>query len=299
MGITLVAAAALYGIAIAQTQPQALMQAVARIGWQGALLGSLLCLAGIGIRFLRWQMLLRALGSVPPWRMSLRIYLAGVALSWTPGKLGETVRSALLRPLGVPVSDSLAAFLADRLSDVLGVAALGLAAAALLSGAAALFLTVLCAGLLLSFALAAWGRRRALPARMQRLAKPLLRWAAVWTPGRACGCVLAGALAYGLQALVFAGYAKAVLPELAWAACVAGFAAAIFIGAASMLPAGLGAMEATLALTLTQQGADWHDAVAITLLTRLSSLWIPSGIGVLALLGLARRPTQPLRATQA
>ncbi len=296
MGIALLAATAMYGIAVAQSRPESLVRAWTLIGGGMVAVGSLACLASVLVRFLRWQCLLQALGTTPPLLTSLRIHLAGIALSWTPGKLGETLRSALLRPHGVPIPDSLAAFLADRLSDVIGVAALGLLMAALLSDAAPGFMGLLAIGAALSLVFAAWIRRRGLPARLQAasLAQPLLRWADLWTPPRAVASTLASVVAYGLQALVFASFARAVSPDLSWAFCVSAFAGALFVGAASMVPAGLGAVEATLAYALLSQGVAWSDAVAVVLLSRLTSLWLPCGAGVIALLGFMRRPVPPL-----
>lgn len=298
VGLTLVAALALYGIALAQSRPQALATAAARIGAAGALLGGLICLLAIALRFLRWQMQLRCFGSPPALTTSLQIYWAGIALSWTPGKLGETLRSVLLRPHGVAVPDSLAAFFADRLSDVIGVALLGLVAAGLAGQQTGLFVGIVLLGLAISLAVAEAIARGRLPMRW-RLAAPLRRWAVLWSPRRVLLWVALAALAYGLQALVFAAFARALAPDVGWAACVAAFAAAIFVGAASLVPAGLGAMEATLAFALTTMGLDWSDAVAVTLLTRLCTLWVPSGLGVLALLGLMRDHPRPLPAAQA
>ena len=64
-----------------------------------------------------------------PWRINLAVYFSGFALTTSPGKLGETLRSLLLKPHGVPASASLAAFLAERVSDLLAIlvlAAVGL-----------------------------------------------------------------------------------------------------------------------------------------------------------------------------
>src|SRR5690606_18426818 len=84
--------------------------------WLGVFAFGLLSYA---LRFLRWHLLLTHLGHrIPPGRQAL-LYLAGFGLAMTPGKLGETVRSAYLVPLGVPVGHSLAAFLTERLVDVL------------------------------------------------------------------------------------------------------------------------------------------------------------------------------------
>ena len=75
-------------------------------------------------RFARWQWLLRLLGHRLPAGFSVRVYLGGLALSPTQGKVDETMRSAPLLPHGVPLGHSLTAFFAGRWSDVIGVATL-------------------------------------------------------------------------------------------------------------------------------------------------------------------------------
>lgn len=296
--VVLVAALALYGVALAQTNLDAVAAALHRIGPGLAGMGGVICVTAILFRFVRWQLLLFSFGTPPPWRSSLWIYWAGIALTWTPGKVGETLRSALLKQHGVSIPDSLAAFLADRLSDVIGVALLGVLAAAWAGLAADLFLGIVGLGLVASLAAAAWVRRAALPERWRWIA-PLRSWAALWRPARVPAWVALGGLAYGLQAAVFGTFAQAVSPDLSLAACIAAFAAALFVGAASMMPAGLGAMEATLAFALARMGAAWDDAVAVTLLTRLCTLWIPSGLGMLVLPTLLRAAPAPLSTAQA
>jgi hypothetical protein len=56
-----------------------------------------------------------------PWRPGLRIYLSGFALTTTPGKAGEMFRALLLRRLGVSVPTAFAAFISERLSDLIAV----------------------------------------------------------------------------------------------------------------------------------------------------------------------------------
>lgn len=296
--LVLVAALALYGAALAQANLAAVGAALLRIGPATAALGGSVCVAAILLRFVRWQLLLACFGTPPAWRQSLGIYWAGIALTWTPGKVGETLRSALLKPHGIAIPDSLAAFLADRMSDVIGVALLGLIAASWAGLDTELFIGIVGLGGIASLAASTWVRRGRLPERW-RLIAPLRSWSVLWRPARVPAWVLLGGLAYGLQAAVFGLFAQAVSPELSLAACIAAFAAALFVGAASMLPAGLGAMEATLAFALTRMGAAWDDAVAVTLLTRLCTLWIPSGMGVLVLPTLLRTAPAPLSPAQA
>jgi len=78
-------------------------------------------LLNYGLRFMRWQQYLGALAHPMPWRPSARIYLAGFALTTTPGKAGEALRGVLLKRWHVPYTHSLAAFLSERLSDLAAI----------------------------------------------------------------------------------------------------------------------------------------------------------------------------------
>ena len=61
----------------------------------------LLSLLSYLLRFVRWHRFIIALGHSVPVLRNLEIYLAAFALTLTPGKAGETVRSVYLYPYGV------------------------------------------------------------------------------------------------------------------------------------------------------------------------------------------------------
>ena len=62
------------------------------------------------------------------------------------------------------------------------------------------------------------------------------------------------------------------------------YALAMVAGALSALPAGLGGMELVMTGLLVAQSASTAEAVSITVLARLLTLWLAVAIGVLALL---------------
>jgi uncharacterized membrane protein YbhN (UPF0104 family) len=296
------AGALLYGGALVVIGAEQTAQAMARLGWSTWLAGTLVANLGLLLRFARWSVLMKALGhALPAWR-SGRIYVGGLALSATPGKLGETLRSALLLPHGVPVPASLAAFFADRLADVIGVALLG-ALAALAAGQRQPLLEWLALGAI-GLAIVLKGIARGPAARFSpkpgcwrrlwhALRAPLLRWAGVWTLTRAPLFFACGFGAFALQGLVFAAYVQTVatpLPEaLTVARCLAIFAAATLIGAASGVPSGLGVMEAALVWQLQAAGVDAAAALAAALLLRASALWCTLGLAAASLLSLTQR----------
>ncbi len=93
-GIASAAAVCIGSVATIALLREAGMRAIGQVVWSQravAILGILLLstAANLGIRFLRWQYLLRASGVVVPTRPSLRIYLSAFALLLTPLYLGE------------------------------------------------------------------------------------------------------------------------------------------------------------------------------------------------------------------
>ena len=297
LALVLALVACLYAAAAVWVGWAEVWQVIRRIGWQGMLLAAVCSSASYLFRFARWRFCLLRLGHVLPWRFNLGAYLAGLALTASPGKLGETVRSVLLLRHGVPVAHSLAAFLADRMSDVLGVCLLGAAAGVLVGAYAGLMGGAFAACLAASGALW-WVARRgsnALPQRLQTSRLPVLRlgpdvlsaWAELWGRRRVPVYTLLAMIAYGMQALVFAFLCARAGIEIDVVQAVAVFAFATLFGAASMVPGGLGAMEGALVVQLGLLGVPASLSVSVTMAVRFVTLWLGMLIGVLAMLGCA------------
>lgn len=254
--------------------------------WTGAQAASL-CLLNYALRGLRWRYWMAHYGRHFGALQGLRLYLAGYAFTPTPGNVGESVRGLMLacNPLGG--RQSLAIFGAERLADLLCLLLLCLPALAWAWGQGVVqSLPNWLAWLLAASALAALGLlgallrfRHALLERfgwlhdawvclsrrpLRWLALTLLAWAAqglaVWLLCRAAGVALAPLTATGF------------------------YAVAMVAGALSALPAGLGGTEAVLTGLLVAHGASAADALGITVLTRLLTLWLAVALGVMALL---------------
>ena len=77
------------------------------------------------IRFGRWHVYLGRLGISVPLGRSFSIFVAGLTMTITPGKLGEVLKCGLLRRgFGVPVRRSAPVVLAERVTDASGVVVL-------------------------------------------------------------------------------------------------------------------------------------------------------------------------------
>lgn len=281
-----------------------------RLGWTALVSGAAVASLAYGVRFLRWHFCLVRLGYHLPWGKNFSVYLSGLALTSSPGKVGETLRSVLLLPYGVKVPHSLGAFLADRMSDVLGVCLLGVLAGRAADQSTGLLLTalgvLLPASFLFRWALT-WGRAQTLGRSLadrtgwhpvKASGAVLKSWATLWTVPKVLGFTVIAMVAYGLQAGVFAWFCFLTGLPVSFAHAVLIFVNATLFGAASMIPGGLGAMEAALVVQLVALGADQGVAVSVAIATRVVTFWLGLLLGFSNLLANTRsvgRPALPAR----
>lgn len=267
---------------------------ISQVGWDGIAITLLLSLANYGLRFIRWQIYLKSMGYPMAWRPSLKIYLAGFALTTTPAKAGEALRGVLLKRWAVPYPISFAAFLSERLSDLLAVVMLALfglsfypAAQPLIVIGAVGVLAALCVlsneGLLLRLYAGNRGSGR--------IMKLLHHLFAVLLQARRCHAPLILIGASGLSLTAWAAEAFAFHLILQWMGLDLPLAFAVFVyaismlaGALSFMPGGLGGAEATMVALLMWKGLLGPAAVAATLIIRLATLWFAVMIGICLLL---------------
>lgn len=297
--VVFIAAAVLFYIgAIFWFDWKAVLVVLKALGAQTLLIGAILASTSYVLRFYRWEHSLSCQGHKLPRFRHLGIYLSGLALTATPGKSGEMFRSALLLQEGVPVSRSLAAFIVDRASDVLGVCLLGGLTAWIVGAPFAwvwggAFFSMLLGSfgvvyfqrhpLELSNVRVEWLQRLLQSSPMKIGKSTLENWASVWELSRILIFSSIAMLAYGIQAIVFAWFCSVANTGLSAANCVLIFVQASLFGAASMLPAGLGAMEAALVLQMTERGVDDGVAVSLAIAIRLVTLWLGMLIGAISL----------------
>jgi uncharacterized membrane protein YbhN (UPF0104 family) len=270
----------------------------------GATVGALV-LSGLALRALRWHYYTRVLELGVPAVPSILAFLAGFAFTATPGKVGEVVKSFLLRRrFGARLSHTAGTLVVERVTDLLAVlvlAAGGLAGGGWgdpgvapgergggwVLGASAVVLAAALA-FLLSARLqeAILGGLARVPG-LRRVASglpPLLRSSRqlLTAVPLATGLALAVA-AWSCEALALHTILHALGAGVPRAGAFFAFAAASLLGVLSMLPGGLGGFEATMVLILGELAVPPSTAVAATLLFRLGTLWLVSLLGLVVL----------------
>ncbi|WP_158044935.1 lysylphosphatidylglycerol synthase transmembrane domain-containing protein [Skermanella pratensis] len=273
----------------------------------------LLSLVNYALRAWRWHLFGHHLGiDVPAGRTGL-YYVAGFAMTTTPGKVGEALRLWLLeRCHGYRYERTAPLLIGDRMGDAVAITLLcltGLSSFGAAYGAGTLVATAALAGGLLMLL------RPQVPLRAVLLAYGLVgRWPRLFGGARtvvrktsrlldprifaltsAMGVVGWLCEAYALHWLLTDLGAQITLQQAIFV-----FAFAMLVGAVSMLPGGLGGTEATMFALLTLLGVPADTALAATLIIRLTTLWFAVVLGFAALpvaLKLARQPAAERLAT--
>jgi uncharacterized protein (TIRG00374 family) len=97
--------------------------------WELMPLILLVTLGNYLLRFVKWEYYLRQIGVTGLKRIdSFLIYFSGLGMTVTPGKIGEWLKSYLLKEIhGTPVTRSAPILLAERLTDGLGLLVIAIA----------------------------------------------------------------------------------------------------------------------------------------------------------------------------
>jgi len=259
-----------------------------------------------GLRYWRWERLTARVSEVKiEHRAMLPAYLAGSVFIFTPGRIGEAMKSVYAREYcGVPVSTSVPVLVLERVADVLVMTLLAGTGLLLLGERANLIAGGIVIGLALLL-LVSWrpllnwfAVRRFLPnawrttlaqvsATAQASQRSLLR------PGSLGINLAVGAAAWTLEVTIYylALAALGLAPGMAlYIFALAVFPLASLGGSLSFLPAGLGVTEGGLAaLAVFLGGVSPETAVFAALLARAAILGVVLLAGMPALLRLTRR----------
>ena len=300
---TLMLAVLLYGLFVLYAGYQEIGTSLAGFRWMtfAAALG--LATTNYGLRFLKWEYYLGRLGvSGVKKTDSLLVFLSGVVLTVTPGKVGEVFKSAVLSEThGVPAARTAPIVVAERLTDVIGVIILVVIGSAGFSGGlgwAGIGTIFVLLGLVLilwrapGLALVAWCERR--PGRIGRLA-PKLRDAfdslrILASPPALLWPALLSVAGWGCEGVALYVLLHGFATPAPFTVAMFFYATATLAGAVIPLPGGLGITEAIMEEGLVHLGGIAQGpATAAMILTRFATLWWAVLVGFVALTVLKAR----------
>lgn len=315
---TLAAGIVLYVAGVLWFDVEPLRQTLVGYPWWVLAVALALSMTNYLLRFAKWELSLgwlRVREQAPGLTRgrSLLVYLAGLSMSVTPGKVGEVLRSMLLRASdGVPFTRTAPVVVADRLTDLVALvllAAVGVAERPEYLPVLGVTVVLVGAGAVVLGSPRLLGGVFDLMARVPRLAgvvakgRPLVDssvtlmrlWPLAWL-------TVLSVLGWGLECvgfwLIVGGFPGV---DASLRTCTLLWSAGTLVGALSFLPGGLGATEGSLVVATTRivAGATQAIALAASLLGRLATLWFGELVGGVALAVFLRDPAVRRRALAA
>ena len=310
----------IYGAALFYFGFETLVLGLENYQWSMVALALALSSINYLLRFLKWELCLAWLkvrgehgqacqaGDAPEltrWR-SLQIYLAGLSMSVSPGKLGEVLRSSLLHSSdGVPFSRTAPIVLADRLTDLLALVILmllGISDFPQFIPYAAITLILIALGIIVlgtpSLLRACFDRLVKLPLlgpqvhKARRVIDTLVQSSATLLRLRPLAILtVISVVGWGLECVGYWAILRGFTGvEASLALCTFLWSSTTIIGALSLLPGGVGATEGSLGSLILSfaQGLSQATMLASTMLIRLCTLWYGEVIGAIFLISLMR-----------
>lgn len=257
---------------------------------------------GYILRFIRWQWYLKTMGYSVPIKSSFQIFLASFALTASPGKAGESIKSLLLkRRHNVPIPPTLAGLFCERFTDALSVVFLiCFSLFSLFEGQKwaiifLVFIQLTIIGILQNPKLL----KNRILSPLKKISKlkniiikieDLIDSASILLkPKILLGSTILAAIAWGLEGLaLYWIFQELGVETITPYQAVLTHTGSGLIGALSMLPGGLGGTE-LLTIGLSEKfGASYESASVATILIRLLTLWFAVVIGIITLLNLNR-----------
>ncbi|MBI5606268.1 MAG: flippase-like domain-containing protein [Deltaproteobacteria bacterium] len=241
-------------------------------------------------RFWRWELYLKQVKIPLPRKESFYIFMSGLVMTVTPGKMGELLKSYLLKESRqVPLSLSGPVVLAERFTDLLAVYLLTLLGCISFAYGARILilgLVVLLVGLLPFIFPKLFQGLLGLAKRFswgQRFERPLSE--AFYTLHDLMGLrllILASILGMGawfFECLAFQMVFKGLGVEVPLVKAVFIYAFSTLAGALSMLPGGIGAAEGSMTSLLVLIQLPKALATTATIIIRVCTIWFAVLLG--------------------
>lgn len=253
----------------------------------------LLSMANYFCRFFKWDYYLHIL-SIKIRRVdSLSIFMSGLIMSVTPGKMGELLKAYLVKEVnGTPISKTAPIVFVERITDFVSLLFIALAGAYIYDYGREVVLIVAAFFVLVLIVLS--NKKVALPLiniaeKIKFIRKHILNIHTAYESSyqmlKPLPLVYMTLLSLISWAFECFGYYLIlqnfnVTADMMWASF--SYCFGTIVGAISLLPGGLGVTEGSLTFMLIQHGAAADVAVASTFIVRVVTLWFAVLVGVIS-----------------
>lgn len=246
-------------------------------------------------RFIKWSYYLHLIDAKVNLKESFYIFISGLCMTVTPGKVGELFKAYLLKDrFGIPLSSTAPLVVGERLTDGISMMILASAGAVAFNyGKGALILVLL--GMVIFIGIVQ--SPNLVHGSLKRLGKiPFFtgfgrsmenfydKTYIIFQLKPLLFSILIGVISWFFEGLVIYLTVRAMGIPFSLVASVFVVSFSTIVGAVSMMPGGLFAAEGSIIGLLVMMDLPKDVAVATTIITRFSTLWLGVGIGLLGLL---------------
>jgi len=251
------------------------------------------------LRYIKWNYYLSQVDLKPDPTVNKYIFLSGLSMTITPGKVGELLKCYLLKEhMDAPVSTTSSIVMAERITD--GIAMVILASLGSLiyvfGGWVLLFTITALIFIVVLFQMDTFfdyftgliGRVKFLHKASLFLVKFQRNLKKLFTLKALIYAVGIGVISWGFEGLVVYFAVKAFGGDISVLGSFFVVSISSILGAISALPGGLGVAEGSIMALLLMVGISTEMAAATTVVTRFSTLWLGVALGILGLF-LAKR----------
>lgn len=251
-------------------------------------------------RFIKWHYYLRVLDIQLKVIDSFSVFTSGLVMSVTPGKMGELLKSYLVKQIqGTPISRTAPIVFAERITDFLSLVFIGLLGAYQFNFGKSIIIGVGCvfAGLVLAISSRSLMTRIfAILKKIKFIEKHFSKLVGAYESSYALLRPLPLVLMFVVS--IFSWFFEClgyylilrnfnIEVSMLWASFA--YAFATIAGAITMLPGGLGVTEGSLTFMVMKLQVPKELAVATTFLCRIATLWFAVLVGAVSVIFYQRR----------
>lgn len=245
--------------------------------------------------YVRWKILLRNVGVKISPKDDILVYVSGFALSVTPGKIGELIRTQLLKErCDVPRTKTTPLIFVEKFYDLAGAMLTSLIgiwffkeSGFIIIGGLALLVVLY---VLISSNKAydkslSWFAKFKFTAKFIDPLKASSETLKTSTRGKIAIFAILLSVAYWLVTSLAVYFVLLALDVsiLSYLTAISTYTSSLFLGAISFIPGGLGVAEGSLATLLNLQGIEISLGIVLAVIIRLFTLWYSVGLGLIAL----------------
>ncbi|MFW6381220.1 MAG: lysylphosphatidylglycerol synthase transmembrane domain-containing protein [Bacillota bacterium] len=245
-------------------------------------------------RYIKWSYYLQQIGVKLPQKINTVIFISGLSMTITPGKVGELLKSYLIREYnGTEISITSPIIVAERVTDAIAMIILAsVGSLAYDYGQYILLITLGC--LLLGIAILYFDSLFALITGLLGRVKFFNRYLHLLENFQGSArklfdikslmlAILIGVISWGFEGIVVFLSLRALGGSISVLDSIFVVSFSSIMGAISVLPGGLGVAEGSILGILLLLGVPREMAAATTLITRFSTLWLGVIIGMIGL----------------